>query len=408
MYSDGAIKRMENSSIGELRTRELLIDRYWILERYIDFEGADTLIQRKMSYFGSIYPTRLGIIQSKFRLDITEGIEINGKFVLDEDKNIRNEFFLFVHTGFEDKKKTFFLTAEGIVENFKLKDGYYKVIVKDDYEIDNIKNVLEKIQSKLESVDLVRNRTYVADYFTGSSKIDDILEDYNLRLTKESEEIIDFHKKIKSYANECLKDIYSQVSEINEIMHEKDPSLLREKVMKFLPEDMDKPPFYNMDEIAKQFGFNVNEYLNEVVDGTNIKFKDKIETDIKNYDSLSYKLKDNEKYFIKYLQEEIYKEMSSFKRKRRGKVYTSIRVPYNTYERLKPFKHSTIQKNPGPVPTVVQPSAECIFLHFLWDYDPAEKGYYDRINKAYFSHIYLITDKLVKLITNKTIKITIC
>ncbi|GLV67286.1 hypothetical protein Bmyc01_59550 [Bacillus mycoides] len=148
MYSNSAIKRMENGSIGELRTRELLIDRYWLLERYIDFEGADTLIQRKLSYFGSISPTRLGIAQSKFRMDITAAIKINKLFVIDEDESIRDEFFLFVHTGFEEKKRTFFLTAEQIVDDFELKEGFFHVVVMDEHELfrDDVKTTLDKIE----------------------------------------------------------------------------------------------------------------------------------------------------------------------------------------------------------------------------------------------------------------------
>ena len=42
------LKRMENGTIGETRTKAFLLDRFWVLERSVDIEGADFLIQRKI------------------------------------------------------------------------------------------------------------------------------------------------------------------------------------------------------------------------------------------------------------------------------------------------------------------------------------------------------------------------
>ena len=47
IISVSTLKSMENGSIGEARTKELLIDRFWILERSVDVQGADFIIQRK-------------------------------------------------------------------------------------------------------------------------------------------------------------------------------------------------------------------------------------------------------------------------------------------------------------------------------------------------------------------------
>jgi hypothetical protein len=35
----------ENGVVGEARTRAFLVDRFWVLERSVDIEGADFLIQ---------------------------------------------------------------------------------------------------------------------------------------------------------------------------------------------------------------------------------------------------------------------------------------------------------------------------------------------------------------------------
>ncbi len=76
-------KRVDNGTIGEVRTKELIIDRFWVLERSIDRDGADFLIQRKLTSISSIDPPRFGIIQSKFRENIERIIEIKKKYVND-------------------------------------------------------------------------------------------------------------------------------------------------------------------------------------------------------------------------------------------------------------------------------------------------------------------------------------
>lgn len=399
MYSDGAIKRMEDGSIGELRTRELLIDRYWLLERYVDFEGADTLIQRKLSYFGSISPIRLGIAQSKFRIDITKKIKINELFVLDEDESIREEFFLFVHTGFEEKKRTFFLTADQIVGNFERKEGFFQVVVTDEYELfrGDIKKTLDKIEQNLESVDLLRNRSFVTNYFTGINKVEDILEDYTLHLTEKDQEILDFNRTIKTYASDCLNNIYRQVSEINEIMHENDPMILYKKAESFLKHDIQDSHFFNLDEVTKEFISNVNSLLNDQG------YKQQIKSDIKEYEELSLVLKDNEKFFIRYVQNEIYKEISSFERKGAGKVHTAIRIPYRTHEKLLATRTSVFHEEEV---FAINSSSQYVFVHFSWDYEP-ELDSYAMIEKAYFSIIGPITHKIVQLINKNIIKIKI-
>ncbi len=63
-------KRVDNRAIGEARTKELIIDRFWVLKRSIDRERDDFLIQRKLTSVSSIEPPRFGIIQSKFRENI--------------------------------------------------------------------------------------------------------------------------------------------------------------------------------------------------------------------------------------------------------------------------------------------------------------------------------------------------
>ncbi len=59
---------MQNGSIGEARTKSFLIDRFWILERSVDIDGADFIIQRRLNAENILdtEPPRFGRVQAKF------------------------------------------------------------------------------------------------------------------------------------------------------------------------------------------------------------------------------------------------------------------------------------------------------------------------------------------------------
>jgi hypothetical protein len=40
------LKAMENGALGEARARAFLMERFWVLERSVDVEGADYLVHR--------------------------------------------------------------------------------------------------------------------------------------------------------------------------------------------------------------------------------------------------------------------------------------------------------------------------------------------------------------------------
>jgi hypothetical protein len=43
------LKAAQNGSIGEARARAFLLDRFWVLERSVDIDGADFIIQRRLT-----------------------------------------------------------------------------------------------------------------------------------------------------------------------------------------------------------------------------------------------------------------------------------------------------------------------------------------------------------------------
>ncbi|AJS58191.1 hypothetical protein [Paenibacillus sp. IHBB 10380] len=60
--------RMENGGLAEARTKAFLMDRFWILERSVDIQGADFIIQRRLTSQNILdaTPPRFGVIQVKY------------------------------------------------------------------------------------------------------------------------------------------------------------------------------------------------------------------------------------------------------------------------------------------------------------------------------------------------------
>lgn len=164
------LKRMENGSIGETRTKSILIDRFWILERNVDINGADFLIQRQLMQkdLNNPKPSKFGIVQAKFRESLPARIHIKKDYVSNDGKP-RDNFFLFVHTGKENDKKTFFYTAQQLMA---LLDGEFNFTIDKPYPanvIDSTKVVLDQIEKMLERMDLSEN--YLSFFSRDASQI---------------------------------------------------------------------------------------------------------------------------------------------------------------------------------------------------------------------------------------------
>jgi hypothetical protein len=56
------LNRIDHGAIGEARSKAFLMDRFWILERSVDIDGADLIIQRKITGSNLLdkEPPRLG------------------------------------------------------------------------------------------------------------------------------------------------------------------------------------------------------------------------------------------------------------------------------------------------------------------------------------------------------------
>jgi hypothetical protein len=119
------LSAMEHGVLGEARARAFLLDRFWVLKRSVDIEGADLLIQlrdTRLGVFDSASP-RVGLVQVKFIQDTNTAITIPAAYVRDGAGDAHNEFFLIVCTGSEDSERLFLLSASDICEGFDETQG---------------------------------------------------------------------------------------------------------------------------------------------------------------------------------------------------------------------------------------------------------------------------------------------
>ena len=96
----GWLRALEHGAIGEARARALLVDRFWVLERSIDVEGADLLVELKPPPYTALDRNRpLARIQVKYLQDDRTSISIPARYVRETTGTAYQQFFLLITTG---------------------------------------------------------------------------------------------------------------------------------------------------------------------------------------------------------------------------------------------------------------------------------------------------------------------
>lgn len=123
MTKSKTTKIQENGNLGETRSAALLAERFWVLRRTVDVDGADFLIQLDdpTVRFTDPMPPRLGVVQSKFSQDEKTSHHIPVDYVIDRRTgHSLVGFFLLIHVGRGRAKKRFLLTAQQIADDLSL------------------------------------------------------------------------------------------------------------------------------------------------------------------------------------------------------------------------------------------------------------------------------------------------
>lgn len=229
------LKIMQNGTIGEARAKAFLLDRFWILERSVDIDGVDFIIQRRITKNNILdrNPPRFGVVQVKFFDSEKTTHYIPEDYILDDKKEPRDEFFLLCFTGGEDDSKMFFLTAKMIKENFDLstiKDInkfrlYGKNLIMDNkYLIQNKKNTLNRIENQLIHADFAKNRQFLS-WRLPSTQIDTsaILPDFKEPLNNWFGNIPKEFKAVKDSAFSALIKVEEIFYKLKSITEETNP-----------------------------------------------------------------------------------------------------------------------------------------------------------------------------------------
>ncbi|MDD2054383.1 hypothetical protein NPS46_17705 [Pseudomonas putida] len=173
MESQPWLKAMQNGELGEARARAFLLDRFWVLERSVDIEGADLIIQRRLmgrSLFDRRAPA-LGVVQVKFFAHSSTTHYVSQAYVVGEDNKPRLEFFLLCMSGDEDSPAVHLVTGVEIFESFDLVDvngalkyrvSYRYLKSRKDLLVANKRLALNRMESILQQVDFDRNRQFVS------------------------------------------------------------------------------------------------------------------------------------------------------------------------------------------------------------------------------------------------------
>ncbi len=231
------LKRMEHGSIGETRTKELLIDRFWILERSVDIQGADYIIQRRLTEKNILdfYPPRFGVVQAKFIQDENTSIYIDQEYIQDSNSSPRDEFFLIIHTGKEDSKRAFFLTANDIKNDFKLSEQQgsnskkYRIsghlIKEQTYLVKSVKYMNDCIEQALIKAELLKNRLFIYQELNPLSPPDksDIIDEFTVDIYNFYCDIPRIFFNLKSNAFRVLDNVERFASILRQMVNEKDP-----------------------------------------------------------------------------------------------------------------------------------------------------------------------------------------
>lgn len=234
------LKRMENGAIGESRARAFLSDRFWILDRSVDVDGADYLIQRRLTgrNFLDETPPRLGVIQAKFLQDARTTHYIDSGYVLDRSGSPYSEFYLLLHSGREDGQRLFLLSASQIAADFavvgpdKTNAGKFSIpgaalLASPRYEVLDKKRALDRIEHSLEMADFARNRQYLGSsaYAFVSPAVEQIQDDYQVPLDTENYygDLRDEFFRYKKRVQRTLSELEEVTSALARMVQSSDP-----------------------------------------------------------------------------------------------------------------------------------------------------------------------------------------
>lgn len=167
-------KQQANCEKGEIRTRNLLSKRFWVLRRNIDVDGADFLIQIPADSHAELVSRGseiLGVVQAKF-FEGSNQVRISRAYV-ETSEGPRSDFFAFLHTDLSDDTEVhYFFTAYQIADYFYISScgEYYcfSLTKKRSYapfQNLTVKSISEQIYHGLDAITAERNSSFLMSFY---------------------------------------------------------------------------------------------------------------------------------------------------------------------------------------------------------------------------------------------------
>lgn len=236
------LKAMQNGELGEARAKAFLLDRFWVLERSVDIEGADLIIQRRLmgrSLFDRKAPA-LGVVQVKFFGHASTTHHVHHTYVVGDDKKPRLEFFLICISGDEDCPIVHLVTGVEIFDSFDLVDvdgvlkyriSYRYLKSRKDLMVVNKRLALNRMESILQQVDFDRNRQFVSWALPSVVEVSDAISPVFLEpIDNWWGDIPSGFRELKEKACTALELVEDVHGKLVKIMVESDPLAVEEVI----------------------------------------------------------------------------------------------------------------------------------------------------------------------------------
>lgn len=228
------LKIMQNGSVGEARTKAFLLDRFWVLERSVDIDGADFLVQPRAlgTRFTDRSPPKIGVVQAKYFQDGRTVHHIPQSYVLDDHGLALDGFFAVLHVGAADDAKIYMLSAEEMKQALDMTaDTPPKFIVGakalvDKFRVDqHRRQALDRIEHAVTARSAIQSLHFYDQVNIPIYKItsDDISYRYTLPIPNGQTDIPKTYLDYREHLKWLTYEIEEGLAIIDKIMNEPDP-----------------------------------------------------------------------------------------------------------------------------------------------------------------------------------------